>query len=403
MDKTSEVGTLRLLVILTRRRRLIAITTLAVMLLTGIIVFIIPVHYAATAVILAPQSSQSSISAILGQLGGNSTSAISSMLPGGLDINLRNIGETYVGILSSRTVADKLISKFNLKSLYRQKTLVDTRKRLAKHTHIEVTKGWLIRITVDDHSPQRAADMANCYVDILYQKNQDLALSEASQRRLFLEKQVAAEADALSKAEVDFKHAQETSGVIQLGGQAELTLRTIAQLRYELVNRELQLQELRSVATENNEKVTALETSIAGLRSQLEKAEKGTTDSEIADYFLPAGKVPAAELEYTRKVRQLRYHEALFEMLSKQYEVARIDEAKSPPLIQVVDRAIVMDKRAWPPRTLLILISGLLAFFLSSVYVLAQNTWGQIASEPENAKQLAILAEMWRRNHKPAN
>src|SRR5579875_315405 len=102
MDKTSEVGTLRLLVILTRRRRLIAITTLAVMLLTGIIVFVIPVHYAATAVILAPQSSQSSISAILGQLGGNSTSAISSMLPEGLDINLRNIGETYVGILSSR-------------------------------------------------------------------------------------------------------------------------------------------------------------------------------------------------------------------------------------------------------------------------------------------------------------
>ena len=196
------------------------------------------------------------------------------------------------------------------------------------------------------------------------------------------------------------KHLQEATGVIQLSGQAEATLRTIALLRAELVNRELQLQQLRSVATENNENVSSLETSIAALREQLVKAEKGNNDSGTADYFLPAGKVPAAGLEYVRKVRQLRYHEALYETLSKQYEIARIDEAKSAPLLQVVDRAIAVDKRAWPPRTLLVLLSGLISALFVSIYILLKDTWKRAAIEPANAEQLNILRTVLNRRDK---
>jgi uncharacterized protein involved in exopolysaccharide biosynthesis len=400
---SSEASTLKIVVVLARRRRMIVACTFIAMLITSIVVLVIPVRYKGTAVILAPQTTQSSISAILGQIGGgggSSSSSLTSLLPEGLDGGLKSPGETYIGLLSSRTVADDMISKFDLQKLYKRKTLVDTRKALARHTHIEATKGWLINITVDDHSAQRAADMANYYVDLLYKRNQHLALSQASQRRIFLEQQVAQETEALNKAEVDFKRAQETTGVIQLGGQAEMTLRTIAQLRAELVSRELQLQQLRSVATENNETVSDLESNIAALKTQLAKAEKGSIDSGATDYFLPAGKVPEAELEYIRKVRQLRYHETLFEMLSKQYEIARIDEAKSPPLIQVVDRAIVFDKRAWPPRTLLVLLSGILALIFSSSYALIKNAWNKAILEPANAEQIALLSAVLQSRNK---
>jgi uncharacterized protein involved in exopolysaccharide biosynthesis len=379
-----------MIVVLARSRRVIALSTLITMLATALIVLIIPVRYTGTAVILAPQSMQTSASAILSQLGG-SMNSLTSLLPEGLEGGFKSPGETYVGILSSRTVADELISKFNLQKLYKRKTLVETRKSLGQHTHIETTKGWLISITVDDHSAQRAADMANAYVDILYRVNQHLALNQASQRRAFLEQQVSTESEALNNAEIEFKHIQETTGVIELGGQAEMTLHTIALLRAELVSRELQLQQLRTVATEHNDTVSGLEASITGLKDQLNKAEKGNNDSSTTDYFLPAGKVPATGLEYVRRVRQLRYHEALFEALSKQYEMARIDEAKSPPLIQVVDRAVAVDKRAWPPRTLLVLLSGLLSLVLASTFTLAKDAWRRASVEPANAEQLTIL------------
>ena len=400
MNTSSEASLLKMIVVLARSRRVIALSTIATMVLTAILVLVIPVRYTGTATILAPQSAQSSASAILSQLGGGGGGGLTSLLPDGIEGAFKSPGETYVGILSSRTVADEVISKFNLKELYKNKTLVDTRKSLAQHTHIEVTKGWLINITVDDHSAQHAADIANYYVDVLYKMNQHLALSQSSQRRLFLEKQVAAESEALSNAEVDFKRLQEATGVIQLSGQAEVTLRTISVLRAELVSRELQLQQLRSVATEQNDSVSGLETSIAALREQLAKAEKGSSDSGTSDYFLPAGKVPAAGLEYLRKVRQLRYHEALYEALSKQYEIARVDEAKSAPVIQIIDRAIALDKRSWPPRTLLVLLSGLISAAITSICSLLKDAWQRAASEPANSEQLNILRTVLKRQEK---
>jgi tyrosine-protein kinase Etk/Wzc len=233
--------------------------------------------------------------------------------------------------------------------------------------------------------------MANAYVDVLYGINQRLALTQASQRRVFLEQQVNAERDAMTKAELDFKSAQEKTGVIQMTAQAELTLRTIAQLRSEIVIRQLQLQQLQSIATEQNEKVSELEAGLAALQSQLSKAEKGANGSETSDYFLSAGKVPAAGLEYARRMRDLRYHEALFETLSKQYEMARLEEAKAPPLLQIVDRAVPLDRKTWPPRTLLVLLAGLFSAVFYVGLALAKDAWARARVEPQNAEQLAIL------------
>jgi tyrosine-protein kinase Etk/Wzc len=385
----SEASFLKMVVIIARSRRTIALAVFCTMLVSAGLVMLIPVSYTGTAIILAPQPS-STASALLSQLGSLASLAPDALESGGT----KTPEETYLGILSSRSIADAMIERFNLQQLYRTRHMVDTRKALAMHTRVEASKGNLIRISVDDRLATRAADMANGYVDMLYGINQRLALTQSSQRRVFLEQQVNEERDVLSKAELALKRVQESTGVIQLTAQAELTLRTIGQLRAELVTRELQLEELRSVATEHNEKVSGMETAVAALREQLSKAEKGAKDAQTSDYFLAAGNVPSAGLEYVRTTRDMRYHEALFEALSKQYEMARMEEAKAPPLLQVVDRAIPLDRKTWPPRTLLVLLSGLFAAVCAIGWALAKDAWAKARLVPENAEQLAILRSM---------
>jgi tyrosine-protein kinase Etk/Wzc len=398
--QSTEAGFLKIVVIIARSRRALALTVFSTMLVSAGLVLLMPVSYTGTAVILAPQPS-STASALLSQLGSLSSLSPDLLEGGG---GAKTPEETYLGILSSRTIADEMIRRFNLQSLYGTSHMVDTRRALARHTRVEAAKGYLIRINVDDKSAQRAADMANAYVDVLYGINQRLALTQASQRRVFLEQQVDAERDALTKAELDFKSAQEKTGVIQMTAQAELTLRTIAQLRSEIVIRQLQLQQLQSIATEQNEKVSELEAGLTALQGQLSKAEKGANGSETSDYFLSAGKVPAAGLEYARRIRDLRYHEALFETLSKQYEMARLEEAKAPPLLQVVDRAVPLDRKTWPPRTLLVLLAGLFSAVFFIGLTLAKDAWGRARVVPQNAEQLAILRGVLaqRSGHEPA-
>ncbi len=275
------------MVVIARSRRALALTVFLTMVVSAGLIMLMPVSYTGTAIILAPQPS-STASALLSQLGSLSSLA-PDMLEGG---GSKTPEETYLGLLSSRTIGDEIIRRFSLQALYRTRHMVDTRRALAHHTHVEAAKGYLIRISVDDTSAKRAADIANAYVDVLYVINQRLALTQSSQRRAFLEQQVNAERDVLSKAELEFKRVQETTGVIQLSAQAELTLRTIAQLRTEIVSRQLQLQQLQSIATEQNEKVSEMEAGIAALHEQLSKAEKGAAAPTRATISFPQERSP---------------------------------------------------------------------------------------------------------------
>jgi tyrosine-protein kinase Etk/Wzc len=387
----SDTSLLKSLVVLAKHRRLILGGMFVAVAVMALIVLVIPATYTASTVILTSQNPPGSASALLGELGGSLASI-------GADALVKSQADTFVGVLSSRTVADNLIHGFHLQSVYRTRTLVDTRRALARHTHVEAAKGSLIRISVDDHDAQRAAALANGYVDELYCVNQHLALTTGSQRRLFLEQQVAAESDALAKAEEAFQEIQQRTGVIQLAGQEEMTLRSIAQLRAEISAKEVQIEQLRTMATEQNGELQQLESGMGALREQLKKAESDRARSGD-EYFVSAGRIPRAGLEYLRRWRDLRYHEALFEMLSKQYELARIEEAKAPPVIQVLDRAIVLDKHSWPPRTLLVLLALVTSGILLSGAVLLKDKCARIAAEPENTEHLNALRNMlahWR-------
>ncbi len=394
---STESALLRNLVILAAQRRLIAGGMLAAALLTAIVVLVMPVTYTATTVILTPQNSSGSILSLLGQFGGLGSIA-SSLDTDGL---IKMPSDTYTSVLGSRTVADRLIQRFQLQHVYRKRTLVDTRKALARHTHIETMRGSTIHISVDDKDVQRATAIANGYVEELYQVNQRLALTSSAQRRLFLEQQLGEERAALAQAEIGFKEIQQKTGVIQLAGQAEITLRSIAQLRAAIAAKEVQVEVVRDSVTDQNSDLVRLESGIAALREQLRKAESESAQSGD-DYFVPAGKIPAAGLEYLRRTRDLRYHEALFEMLAKQYEAARIDEAKAPPLVQVIDKAVAPDKRSWPPRTLLVMLAALTSAILLAGAVLLRDKWARLVEEPENVPHLNALRKILRPKDKLA-
>ena len=386
----TESALLKKLVVLAAHRRLIVGGMLGAAILTAIVVIVMPVTYTATTVILTPQNASGSILGLLSQFGG--LGSLASLEPDGLS---KTPSDTYLSVLNSRTVADALIQRFQLQRVYRQRTLVDTRKALARHTQIESTRGSAIHISVEDKDVGLATAIANSYVEQLYRVNQTLALTSGAQRRLFLEQQLASERGALSQAELAFQEVERKTGVIQLAGQAEITLRSIAQLRATITVKEVQLELLRPTATEQNLDLVRLESEIGALHEQLRKAESNNTETDD-NYFVPAGKIPQAGLEYLRRTRDLRYHEALFEMLAKQYETARIDEAKAPPLIQVIDKAVAPDKRSWPPRTLLVLLALLTSGILLMGAVLFKEKWAKIAEEPENAAHLKVLRDMFR-------
>src|ERR1051326_7793536 len=178
---------------------------------------LLPPQFTGTAVIMPPAQQQSTASALLGQLG-----PIAGLA--GRDLGIKNPSDLYIGILTGRTIADDLIVRFDLRRLYRVDTMMDARKRLASLSSIAAGKDSLIKISVDDLDRKRAAALANAYVDELYKQTNRLALTESAQRRLFFERQLAAERNALATAEAALKATQERTGVLHVSAQVEAVI-----------------------------------------------------------------------------------------------------------------------------------------------------------------------------------
>ncbi|MBV9266335.1 MAG: lipopolysaccharide biosynthesis protein [Acidobacteriaceae bacterium] len=378
----SEISLIEILAILLRWKKFIAVTTLAITALASVAVFLLPPSYTAEATILPPQQQQSSLSALAsGALGGLAASSMASQL------GLKNPADLYIGILKSRTIADDIVNKFGLQQVYRTKFESDTRKALSSHASFTSGKESLITISVRDHDPRRAATMANAFIDELYKANSRLAITDASQRRLFFEQELKQEKDALANAEVALKTTEQNTGFVAPTGQAEVLIRSGAQLRAEIASREVQLQAMRSYATDQNPRVEVLKREISALQAQLGQVESSSTSGSSFD--LSARKLPEAGMEYIRKMRDLKYHETLYELLAKQYEAARIDEAKQSPLIQVVDRAVAPDKDSRPSRMLLVVACALAAAVLTAGGVLCFNAIQKLLASLKNSDDAA--------------
>ena len=388
-DRAAEqkIDIAELAIVLLRGKKIILRFMLASLILAVIIVYLIlKPTYTAEAMFLPPQTSPgSAMSQVAGQLG--SLGAMSVF--GGL----KSPGDVYVGILGSRTVTDRLIERFGLQTVYKTKKLSDTEKVLRSNSKFASGKDTLITITVEDHDPKRAADLANGYLDALHEQDGRLALTEAGQRRLFFEKQLEREKDALEDAEVELKKTQEQTGLIAPSGQAQVEIEAIAQLRAEIASRQVTLSALRQGATDQNPQVVRLMTEVTDLQNQLQRLQNDNGKLQRGNVQAPTAMVPALALEFVRKQREVRYHEVLFDLLSRQYEAAKLDESKESPVLQVVDRAIEPDKKSGPPRMLLLIASCLLGFLGGAVWVIVHAAYAKMLAEPKSAAKLEELRQ----------
>jgi capsule polysaccharide export protein KpsE/RkpR len=320
---------------------------------------------------------------VLGQLG---------VLSGGANaaLGIRNPLDLYAGMLKSRTVADNLIQRFDLRKLYDIDTQVAARKALAGQTSIIVGRDGIITIEVDDRDPKRAADLANGYVDELTKLTQTLAITEASQRRLFFEKQLKLAKDGLSTAEVDLKKTQESTGLIQLDEQGKAMIESIARVRAEIAAKEVELSAMQTFATPQNPEYQRLAQQLSGLRVQLARLEIRSGSSEV-NSLLPTGELPKAGLEYLRRLREVKYYETVFELLAKQFELAKVDEARDTSIVQVLDQALPPDKRSGPRRTFIVLATTLLTGVFAVGLALAREAVSRALKSSVNVKKLDLF------------
>jgi tyrosine-protein kinase Etk/Wzc len=372
------------LIILAKRKAFIFKFVGAAIILSVITSLLLPKSYTASTKILPPQQSQSmGAVAALSQLGPLAALA-------GQGLGLRNPSDLYIAMLRSDTVADGLIDRFSLMSVYQQKLHEYARKLLASATEIKAgQKDGVISISVNDRDPQRAADLANGYVEELEKLTKTLNVTEAGKRRLFFEREVKMQNEELANAELALKQTQEKTGLILLDSQSRAMISSLTTLRAAIAAQEVKVQAMRSFATAENPDLVIAEQELASMRAQLDKLERGQGKRSIAD--VPIENVPTAGLEYVRKYRDVKYHEALFELLAKQYEAAKIDEAKDALIVQQMDKATRPERRSWPPRTAIVLACTLLALLLATLFAVVMEAWEQAKDDTQFAHQLQLF------------
>ena len=388
-----EINLLDYLIVLLKRKKLIISITLGAAAITAIISLIMTPIYRAETRILPPQTGSSSIAvSMLSQMAG--AQGITESL------GLKTPSDLYIGMLESRTIADRIIDRFNLMELYKAEYREDARKQLFEDVlEAETDKDTdIITIDVEDKDPKRAADMANAFVEELKNLTKGLAVTEAAQRRLFFEEQLKDIKMALVKAEEEMQGFQEKTGALQVDAQTKAIIEGIAMLRAQIAAKEVQLRVMRTYATAQNPDFQRAEDELNGLKAELGKLEaKGGSGH---DSLIPTGRIPEIGTEYIRKLRDLKFNETLYELLAKQFEAAKLDEAKEAAVIQVIDKAIPPEKRAKPKRTLMVLIATFTGFFLSIFIAFFAEYKERASKDPENKARFETLkryAIFWRK------
>jgi tyrosine-protein kinase Etk/Wzc len=329
-------------------------------------------RYAATAALLVPQNNPSASSLAL------------KLAMGGLDMTGGGF-EVYEDILESQTVASRLVAKYHLREVYKARDEASAEKQLASRTLIKSSKEGLIRITVQDEDRQRATDLANSYMTELDQLNQGLAITSAGQQRLYFERQMVKEKDELADAEVDLQRSQEKTGLVVPERQLQSNVTAVETTRAQLRVRQVELGALLQGATEQNPRVVRLKAEIGGLESQLRAMESGS-GSDLAT-GIPSSKVPEKSLEYIRKLREVKFHETLFELLAREYETSKQQESKTVSMIEVLDRAVVPERKAWPPRTLFVLLGFVAGGLVGIFYTIIESYMKTVMGNPENRRK----------------
>ena len=390
---SQELHLLDLLTILSIRRKFIICFTACVAILAAITVLLIPSRYTAFTLVLPPGQNSSMSSALLGQLGGSG--ALTSLA--GASLGIKNPGEIYVSLFRSRTVEDSIIQRFGLMARYGAKMPSNARTAFEAHSTVALAaKDGLITISVTDRDPGKAAEIANGYIDEFRKLSANLAITEASQRRIFFQQQLKEAKENLAAAEEAMKGTEQSTGVFQIDSQTRVLIESAAALRAQIVAKEVQIQGMRSYATEDNPEIFEAKQQLAALQAQLARLADADQDSS-SGLIVPKGKVPEAGMEYIRKLRDVKYYDTISELIAKQFEMAKLDEARQGAVIQVVDVAVPPDHRSYPKRTITVILAMVLAFFVACGWGILAESLRRLDSNPAERQRLDALRATSRR------
>jgi len=390
-----------------QRRLLIRAAGLA-FLLSLLIAFLIPKRYESTARIMPPENAGPG-TALFAALAGRGMNDLGSLgtIAGSL-LGARTSGPLYVDLLRCATVSGDLIDRFQLQQVYGKRYRIDAARKLARRTTIsEDKRSGVISVTVEDPDPRRARDIAQSYLDELNLLVNRTNTSSARQERIFIEHRLASARDDLARAQTDMSEFASTHSTIDIKEQTRASVEAAARLQAQLIVEQSSLDSLRQIYGDENVRVRSARVRIVDLQRELARLN-GTSDPLPADdnpgsnssltasaLYPPLRQIPRLAVPYADIYRRVRVQESVFEMLTQQYEIARIQEAKEIPVVRVIDSPAIPEKKSFPPRALFTLLLTLLAISAASAWIIIRHHWEQVHSaDPRKALSRRIAGDL---------
>jgi capsule polysaccharide export protein KpsE/RkpR len=364
--------------------------------LTAVIAILIPSQYESMTRLMPPDPPQGQGMAMLASVVGRMSGSLGGLGSIGSELlGVKNSGDLFVAVLFSRTVQDDLINKFDLRRIYGVKRWVDARKQLTQRTEVAIErKSGVLTICVTDHDPKRANAMAQEYVAQLNNVVNQLNTSAAHRERVFLQERIAQVKDELESAEKEFSQFASSNATIDIKEQGKAMVEAAAALEGELIATETELQGLRQIYTDYNVRVRTAQARVNELNRQIQKLGgkpgfAAAGDAKDSDLYPSIRKLPLLGVTYADLYRKTKVEETVFEILTQQYELAKVQEAKEIPSAKVLDPPDVPEKKVFPPRTIMTIVGTFFAVVLGAFWVLGKDNWEK--TDPEDPGKVLVL------------
>ena len=408
-DGVGWLRTFARLRLLWARRRLLFRVFAVGLVTTTILAFLIPSTYESRVQLMPPDSNSGGMLALLAGLGGQGGGGSSlGGQSGGLAsiasdlLGMKSTGALFIGVLQSRSVQDRIVDQFDLKRVYHTGFEINAEKKLAKNTEIsEDRKSGIITLTVTDHDPKRAAQIAGGYVNQLNTMMAGLNTSSAHRERVFLEERLRDVSKEMEVAEQDFSQFSSKNTTIDVSAQARAMLESSAMLQGQLVASQSELEGLKQIFTENNVRVRSTEARISELREQIQKmaGQSGTQASDgnaASDSPYPSVRqLPILGVGYADRYRRLKVDETVFATLTTEFELAKVQEAKEIPTVKVLDPPNVPEKKAFPPRLIIISFGTVFAVIVGAVWIVGVASWNEVdPNDPRKAFASEVIQKL---------
>lgn len=381
-----EINLLEYVVAILKHKEFIIKTTLAAMFVAGVISLLVPPTYLSETKILPPQSGNSSMAASFAvQMGAMGIPATG--------LGMKTTNDLYIALLKTRSVVDYVIDKCAFPHQTSTGSRESVRKTLVSGLVARDDKKSGIIIVGFKHSnPQKAADIANAFVEGLQSLNNNLAVTEAGQRRLFFEDQLKSAKENLIKSEENLKSFQQRTGSLKIDDEAKAAIDTVSEMRARISSKEVQLRVMNSYATAQNPDLQRLQDEVSALKTELYKLESGSRSADNS--MSTVGKISSLSTEYFRRMREFKYNEALYEILMRQYSAAKMDESRDSGVVQIIEKAEAPENRISPDRRQIVVKTGMIVFAVSILVVFLRSYYQKLVSTPETNEGIDKLRKL---------